>query len=150
MLVVPDELITAAQHLTDIQSDLGAASGTAARSTTRIAAAAQNEVSQSLASLFSAHGQQAHAAIDQTGLTGVRRFAHGIGSAADSYSSAESTNISSLFQEAITDVLLPIVEAYVLFIFLPLLIPFALVFVLGYAGIVLFGQLTGTTPMYGY
>lgn len=92
MLVRPDDLIEAAQRLSALQSDIAAANATAARSITSIAAAAQDEVSQGVASLFSVYGQQTQVAVEQHAMVGTGQFAQGIASAASSYSSAEATN----------------------------------------------------------
>lgn len=105
MRVVPDELVTAAQRLDIVQSDLGAANLTAAPSTTGITAAARDEISQNIAGLFSSFGQQFHAAVEQTGILGTQRFAHGLTSATSSYSSTEIANISSLLDQVFAPII---------------------------------------------
>lgn len=90
--VSPDELVSAAQRLASLQSDIAEANAAAASRITSIAAAAQDEVSVSVASLFSVYGQQTQAAVEQHVMIGTGQFADGIASAASSYSSAEATN----------------------------------------------------------
>jgi len=92
MLVRPDDLILASQQLTTLQSAIAEANAAAASRITTIAAAAQDEVSQSVAQLFSVYGQQTQAAVEQHVMIGTLQFADGIASAATSYSSAEATN----------------------------------------------------------
>lgn len=96
MLVRPDDLIDAAQRLNSLREDIAAANATAARSMTNIAAAAQDEVSQSVASLFSAYGQQTQAAVEQHAAVGTGQFAQKIASAASGYSDAEATGLNWL------------------------------------------------------
>lgn len=96
MLVRPDDLIDAAQRLTTLHSDIAAANATAASSMTNIAAAAQDEVSQNVASLFSTYGQQTYAAVEQHATVGAEQFAQRFASAASGYSSAEASNYNSL------------------------------------------------------
>jgi hypothetical protein len=104
MLVSPDELTAAAHRLDVIQSDLGSMNLAAAASTTGIAAAAHDEISQSLASLFSTYGQQLHAAIEQTGVFGTHQFAAGLTSAASNYASTEASIITSLISQIETQI----------------------------------------------
>lgn len=98
MRVSPEDLITAARRLAIVESDIGAANVRAAASTTRIAAAAQDELSQSLASVFSTYGEQFHAAVEQTGILGTNRFAERMTAAASSYSGTEASNNAILIQ----------------------------------------------------
>lgn len=104
MLVSPDELITAAQRLAIIESDIGAANLNAVASTTKIATAAHDEVSQSVAELFSTCGQQFHAAVEQNGIFGTQRFAARLTAAASSYNSTEAATVASLIQDQINSI----------------------------------------------
>jgi hypothetical protein len=98
MLVCPDELVTAAQRLHIMKSDVAAANHAAAASTTGIVSAAQDEISQSVASQFSGYGQQLHAAVEQTGVLGTHQFAQRISAAAAAYGSTEAANNAILMQ----------------------------------------------------
>jgi PE family len=140
MLVIPDELITAAHHLDFMLSDVGAANLSAAASTTGIAAAAHDEISQSLASLFSDYGQQLHAAVEQTGVTGGQQFANGLTSAASSYSVTDFLNSLGNFivflsgplgnEQQFDSLPLPeqLIELAISWILFPLILPFFLLF----------------------
>ena len=57
LITAPEALTTASQDLTRIGSSLTAAQSAAAPSTTAVVAAAGDEVSAAIASLFSGHGQ---------------------------------------------------------------------------------------------
>ena len=93
VIAAPDVMATAATDLAAIGSNLSAAHGVAAVPTTALIAAAEDEVSSAIASLFSSHGRafqalsgQAAAFHDQF----VRTFTAG----ARSYASAEAANAS--------------------------------------------------------
>jgi hypothetical protein len=57
VIAAPDILAAAAADVAGIGSSLAEASGAAASSTTKVIAAAGDEVSAAIASLFSGHGQ---------------------------------------------------------------------------------------------
>jgi PE family len=165
MLVSPDELVSAAHRLTTIESDIGTANITAAAATTGIAAAARDEVSESLASLFSTYGQQLHAAVEQSGILGTQRFAQGLTAAASSYNGAEQSNVISLVQSQITalenqlnDFLrspigFPVLLA-LLIVELPVLLPIAIggiaLFLAAYFAVVLFEVFVLHSPDVGF
>jgi hypothetical protein len=98
VLVCSDELVSVAQRLGTLTSDVTAANHIASASTTGIAAAAQDEVSNSVATLFSGYGQQFHAAVEQVGVSGTNQFAQRLSVAAAAYSSTEASNNAILNQ----------------------------------------------------
>ncbi len=92
VIAAPEFVTVAASDLATISSSLGEANAAAAASTTRVIAAAGDEVSAAIAALFSAHGQgfqelsaQAAAFHDQ--------FVQALNASAHSYASAEAANV---------------------------------------------------------
>lgn len=105
MLVVPDELVSAAQRLTVMGSDVANANVRAAVSTGRIAAAGKDEVSASLTGLFEEYARQFHSAVQETGAAGVQQFAQRLAAPAGSYNSTEAASVASLIQDQINAIL---------------------------------------------
>jgi hypothetical protein len=164
MLVSPDELVTAAQRLTTMQSDIGAANLATATSTTRITAAAQDEISKNVAGVFSGYGQQLHAVVEHTGVLGTHQFAQRLGAAASSYSRTEASNsvtLLDLLNGFINDVNGTINDVSTSFekdptgtilalIILPFVAPILVSGVALFLALVIFNDLTGNAPPYGY
>lgn len=139
MLVRPADLMLASQQLTALQSGIAEANAAAASHVTNIAAAAKDEVSQSVANLFSLYGQQTEAAVEQHVSLGNEQFAQKIASAASSYSSTEATGLNWLlvdpFIGAIEYAQHNPLETVLVIAALPVLVPLT-IFALAVAGFV--------------
>jgi triacylglycerol lipase len=103
VIAPPDMMAAVATDLAGIGSSLSEANAAAAASTTRVIAAAGDEVSANIAALFSAHGQgfqalgaQAAAFHDQ--------FVQKLTAGAGSYASAEAANLAALENTLVTDI----------------------------------------------
>src|SRR5580693_8069541 len=103
LIAAPDMLAGSAADVAGIGSSLSEANAAAAASTTRVIAAAGDEVSANIAALFSAHGQgfqalgaQAAAFHDQ--------FVQKLTAGAGSYASAEAANLAALENTLVTDI----------------------------------------------
>ncbi|QUR68660.1 PE domain-containing protein [Mycobacterium spongiae] len=95
VLAVPDVLETAAADVTRIGSVVGAGNVAAAASTTRVAAAAADEVSVAIASLFGAHAEGYQAAAAQAAAY-HQQFVRILSTAAASYVSTEAAAAASM------------------------------------------------------
>ena len=91
-----------ARDLAGIGSSIRSANAAAAASTTRVVAAAQDEVSAAIAGLFSSYGQEHQALSAQVALF-HDRFVQALGSGGLMYAAAEAANASPL-QAATQDV----------------------------------------------
>lgn len=91
--VTPDLIQEAAQDLAGIRSSLAEAASAATGPTTGIAAAAQDEISMAIASLFEGAGQQFQAMGAQAQAFHAE-FVSLIGAGAGSYASAEATSVA--------------------------------------------------------
>lgn len=89
--VAPDVLTTAATEMEAIGSSLDAAHSAAARTTLDVAPAAADEVSASIAHLFSGHAQEYRAAAAQAAAY-QDRFVDNLKTSGFAYASAESFN----------------------------------------------------------
>jgi hypothetical protein len=88
-------LAAAAADVAGIGSSLSAAHAVAAAPTTAVIAAAEDEVSAAIASLFSGHGQQFQALSAQAAAFHTQ-FVHALSGAAGSYGLTEAANVSPL------------------------------------------------------
>ncbi|WP_156452540.1 PE family protein, partial [Mycobacterium gordonae] len=102
LIVTPDLLTTATADLADIESRIGTANAIAAAHTASIVAAAEDEVSTTVAALFGTHAREYQAL--GTHLSALHhRFVRTLGSAATSYAGAEAAGASPL--QAVLDVI---------------------------------------------
>jgi hypothetical protein len=92
VVVTLESLQAAAETLGGIRSSLADAAATAAEPTTAIAAAAQDEVSVTLASMFGTFGRDFQALSSQTQLF-HEQFVNALTGGVSAYSSAEATNV---------------------------------------------------------
>lgn len=95
LIAVPDMMTTAAADLAAIGSDLSAARTTAAGSTVAVTPAAADEVSASVAQLFSSYAGDYHALAGQASVF-HDQFTQNLKAGTGSYASAESTIVSIL------------------------------------------------------
>src|SRR5271163_4607679 len=95
VIATPDLVQGAAQNLAGIRSSLAEASAAAAGPTTGIAAAAQDEVSVAIASLFGGFGQEFQA-LSAQGQAFHAQFVTAMNSGAAAYASAEAASASPL------------------------------------------------------
>src|SRR5690242_18735564 len=95
VITTPDLLAVVASDVAGIGSSLRAAHGAAAAPTTALVAAAGDEVSAAIASLFSQHGQQYQALSAQAEAFHVR-FVQELTGASSAYAAAEAANVSPL------------------------------------------------------
>lgn len=95
LVAVPEPLGAAATDVARIGTALGAANAAAAGRTTALAAAAGDEVSAAIASLFSGHAQE-YQAISAEAAAFHARFALALTNAGAAYAAAEAINASPL------------------------------------------------------
>ncbi|MEQ0619693.1 PE family protein, partial [Mycobacterium tuberculosis] len=95
----PSVLAAAATDLAGIGSAINQATAAVAAPTTGLAAAAADEVSTALATLFGAYGQQFQAISAQVAAF-HNEFTQRLAAAANAFVNAEATNTSALVQEA--------------------------------------------------
>jgi hypothetical protein len=88
-------MAAAAADVAVIGSSLSEANGAAADATTDVIAAAGDEVSTAIATLFSNHGK-AFQALSASALAAQSRFAQTLGGAAEAYANTEATSTASL------------------------------------------------------
>lgn len=93
--VAPELMTRAATDLASIDEALRAAHRTAAASTQAVVPAAADEVSESVAQLFSSYGQEYERLAD-TAAAYQQQFVQHLTSAAESYAGAEAVNASLL------------------------------------------------------
>ncbi len=93
--VVPDVVGASASQLAGINAALGDANSLAAVPTTRVVAAAVDEVSTAIAALFSAHGQQFQT-LNAQAAAWHNSFVHTVSDAGSSYAAAEAANVLAL------------------------------------------------------
>lgn len=106
MLTQPDIVATAAAEVAQIRSAIGAANAATAASTTGVIAAAHDEVSELIASLFRAYGQECQAVMTQAGAF-HDAFAQALATAASSYAQAEAANAAAV-SEALATISAPV------------------------------------------
>ena len=94
VVAVPDVLGTAATDLSNIGSTISAANSAAATQTTAVLAAAEDEVSVAIASLFSGHAQ-AYQALGAQAAAFHDQFVQALTAGAGSYLSAEAANVAA-------------------------------------------------------
>jgi PE-PPE domain/PE family len=97
LMVVPEFVGQAAGQLENIGSALSAANAAAAASTTRVVAAAGDEVSAAIASLFSSHAQE-YQALNAHAAAFHQQFLQTLTAGAGAYTSAEAAGASHLEQ----------------------------------------------------
>ena len=95
VIAAPDMLAAAATDLAGIGSSLSEANTAAAASTTRVIAAAADEVSAAIASLFSSHGT-AFQALSAQAADFHSQFVQALNSAKGAYAAAEAANAGLL------------------------------------------------------
>ncbi len=95
VITVPDALAAAAADLTGIGSSIGAANAAAAVPTTGLIAAAEDEVSAAIASLFSGYAKDFQALSAQAA-TFHSKFVQALTGSGSAYAAAEATNASSV------------------------------------------------------
>jgi hypothetical protein len=95
VVAAPELLVSAASDVAGIGSSLNEAHSVAAASTTSLVAAAEDEVSTAIASLFSGHGQAFHALGAQASAF-HSQFVQSLQSAGSVYAAAEAGNASPL------------------------------------------------------
>ena len=101
LLTEPQLVETAAAHVAEIRSAIGAAKATAAGPTTGLAAAAQDEVSAATAKLFGAYAQEYQSVLTQAGVF-HEEFAAALASAGNAYAATEAANASAISRVAPT------------------------------------------------
>ncbi|EUA88020.1 PE family protein [Mycobacterium ulcerans str. Harvey] len=99
VMVVPECLNQAAGQLENIGTALGAANAAAAPPTTGIAAAAGDEVSAAVASLFAEHGQGFQHLCGEAAAF-HSRFVQALGGAASAFAASEATNAALMSASA--------------------------------------------------
>jgi len=95
VVAVPELLASAATDLERIGSTLNAANAAAAAPTTAVMAAAEDEVSAAIASLFSRHGRQFQT-LNAQAAAFHSQFAQTLATAQSSYAAAEAANANPL------------------------------------------------------
>src|SRR5882757_8635221 len=95
LVAAPDMLAAAASDMASIGESLSAAHSAAAAPTTAVMAAAADEVSAAIASLFSSHGQ-AFQALSAQAETFHTEFLQALNGAGQAYAAAEAANASPL------------------------------------------------------
>jgi hypothetical protein len=95
VIAVPELMAAAAADLTNIGSDVSAAHTAAATSTVALIPAAADEVSASVAHLFSRYAEDFHALAGRAAAF-PEHFAQNLTAGAHSYASAEALNVSEL------------------------------------------------------
>ncbi|MCV7099975.1 PE family protein, partial [Mycobacterium palustre] len=95
LVAVPDTVATAAENLASIASSLSAANSAAALPTTSLPAAAGDEVSTAIASLFASHGAQ-YQALSAQAAAFHAQFVEALKAAGGAYATAEAANASPL------------------------------------------------------
>lgn len=103
VIAVPDLLGGAARDLAGIHTSLTEAVTAAAAPTSGIAAAAQDEVSRAIASMFGSFGAEFQLVNAQAHAFG-ERFATSLNAGAGAYASAESTAYQTLFADTVANV----------------------------------------------
>ncbi|WP_136625695.1 PE family protein, partial [Mycobacterium innocens] len=91
VIAAPSMVETAAANLTSLGSTLDEATAAAAHSTTRVLAAAEDEVSEALAALFSAHGRT-YQALSAQAAAFHAQFVQTMTAGARAYAGAEAAN----------------------------------------------------------
>ncbi len=95
VVAVPDAVATAAENVAGIASSLSAANAAAAVPTTGLLAAAGDEVSTAIASLFTSHGAQ-YQALSAQAAAFHAQFVQALSAAGSSYATVEAANASPL------------------------------------------------------
>ena len=94
VIAAPELVTTAATDLANVGSALSEANAAAANPTTGVLAAAEDEVSAAIASLFSGHGH-AYQAMSAQAAAFHEQFVHTLTSGAESYAGAEAANVAA-------------------------------------------------------
>ncbi|ORB33966.1 PE family protein, partial [Mycobacterium persicum] len=102
LIAVPDMLTTAAVDAAGIASSVRAANLAALAPTSTLMAAAADEVSAAIASLFSGHAQ-AYQALSAQAVAFHEQFVQALGAASGAYAAAEAANVNPL-QPLVNDI----------------------------------------------
>src|SRR5271166_4424510 len=94
VIAAPELVTAAATDLASLGSALSAANAAAATQTTGVLAAAEDEVSAAIASMFSAHGQGFQALAGQAAAF-HEQFVQAVTAGAGSYVGAEAANVAA-------------------------------------------------------
>jgi triacylglycerol lipase len=103
VIAAPEMMTAAATDLAGIGSSLSEAHRAAAASTTRVITAADDEVSEAIAAVFSAHGQ-GYQALSTQAAAFHAQFVQALKSSAGSYASAEAADLAALGNTLATDI----------------------------------------------
>ncbi|MGA7055515.1 MAG: PE family protein, partial [Mycobacterium sp.] len=95
VIAVTELITTAATDLRNIGSTLSAANAAAAAQTMEVLAAAEDEVSEAIAAVFSAHGRGYQALLQQTAAF-HEQFGAALAAASNAYAEAEATASGAL------------------------------------------------------
>ena len=95
VIAIPDVMAAAATDLANIGTTIRAANSAAATQTTGVLAAAEDEVSAAIASLFSGHAQ-AYQAMSAQAAVFHAQFVQALNAGAGSYAATEAANSSPL------------------------------------------------------
>ena len=95
VIAVPEMMASAASNLTSLGSMISEANAAAAASTTGVVAAAGDEVSAAIASLFSSHARDFQALSAQAAAFHAQ-FVQALAGAGNSYAATEAANVSLL------------------------------------------------------
>ncbi|MGA7053942.1 MAG: PE family protein, partial [Mycobacterium sp.] len=106
LMAAPEVLLTAATDLASLGSTLSTANAAAATPTTTVLAAAEDEVSTAVATVFSGHGAEFQAISAQTAAF-HDRFVQALTVGASAYAGAEAANVSPL-QELLNAINTPV------------------------------------------
>lgn len=108
LIAAPELLTTAAAHVADIGSSIGAAHLAALTPTSTLVAAAGDEVSAAIASLFSAHAQK-YQALNAQAAAFHEQFVQALNGAGRAYAAAEAANVNPL--QTLADDVLDVINA---------------------------------------
>ncbi|MCV7076767.1 PE family protein, partial [Mycobacterium szulgai] len=98
--IMPDFVGIAAQDLTDLGSTIHLANAAAVGSTTAVMAAAGDEVSAAIASVFAEHGR-AYRSLSAQAARFHAQFVQGLSAAGGAYASAEAVNAQQILLDTI-------------------------------------------------
>jgi len=103
VIAAPDVMSATATDLAGIETALSAAHAAAARQTTALLAAAEDEVSAAIAAMFSAHGQ-GYQALSAEAATCQAQFMQALTASSGSYANAEAANLPALVDRLVSGV----------------------------------------------
>ncbi|ORB82605.1 PE family protein, partial [Mycobacterium kansasii] len=108
VIAAPDMFSVAAADVASLSSSLRAANAAAAAQTTQVLAAAADEVSAAIATLFSGHAQE-YQALSIQAAAFHNAFAQALNSAGGAYAASEAANVSPL--QTLADDVLGLINA---------------------------------------